>query len=72
MAMPEWLRLRRTQQAAPEDAAQWTKCPKCGTMLYRPDLAKNLYVCSACQHHFRMHAFDRIAMLIDGDRKSVV
>jgi acetyl-CoA carboxylase carboxyl transferase subunit beta len=67
MPMPEWLRIRRSPQAAAVDAAQWTKCPKCGTMLYRPDLAKNLFVCSSCRHHFRMHAFDRIAMLVDGD-----
>jgi acetyl-CoA carboxylase carboxyl transferase subunit beta len=36
-------------------------------MLYRPDLAKNLFVCTTCRHHFRMHAFDRIAMLVDAD-----
>ena len=36
-------------------------------MLYRPDLAKNLFVCTTCKHHFRMHAFDRIAMLVDAD-----
>jgi acetyl-CoA carboxylase carboxyl transferase subunit beta len=36
-------------------------------MLYRPDLVKNLYVCTTCKHHFRMHAFDRIAMLVDAD-----
>lgn len=59
--------MRRGPQQALEDAAQWTKCPKCSTMLYRPDLAKNLYVCTACKYHFRMHAFDRIAMLIDAD-----
>jgi acetyl-CoA carboxylase carboxyl transferase subunit beta len=67
MAMPEWLRMRRAEQSAPEDAAQWTKCPKCGEMLYRPDLAANLWVCTKCQHHFRMHAFDRISMLVDAD-----
>jgi acetyl-CoA carboxylase carboxyl transferase subunit beta len=65
--MPEWLRLRRSKETAPEDAAQWTKCPKCAEMLYRPDLAKNAFVCKNCGHHFRMHAFDRISMLIDSD-----
>ena len=65
--IPEWLRIRRGPQQALEDAAQWTKCPKCSTMLYRPDLAKNLFVCTTCKHHFRMHAFDRIAMLVDSD-----
>jgi acetyl-CoA carboxylase carboxyl transferase subunit beta len=67
VAVPEWLRIRRSPQQSAEEAAQWTKCPKCATMLYRPDLAKNLYVCNVCQHHFRMHAFDRVAMLVDGD-----
>jgi acetyl-CoA carboxylase carboxyl transferase subunit beta len=36
-------------------------------MIYRPDLAANLWVCPRCQHHFRMHAFDRISMLVDAD-----
>jgi acetyl-CoA carboxylase carboxyl transferase subunit beta len=67
MPMPEWLRLRRAQPIAPEDAAQWTKCPKCAEMIYRPDLSANLWVCPRCSHHFRMHAFDRIAMLVDAD-----
>ncbi len=65
--MPEWLRMRRAQPIPAEDAAQWTKCPKCGEMIYRPDLATNLWVCPRCQHHFRMHAFDRISMLVDAD-----
>ncbi len=67
VAVPEWLRIRRGPQQSAEEAAQWTKCPKCATMLYRPDLAKALYVCNVCHHHFRMHAFDRVAMLVDGD-----
>jgi len=67
MAVPDWLRLRRTKELTGEDAAQWTKCPKCGEMLYRPDLAKALYVCKNCGHHLRMHAFDRISMLVDSD-----
>jgi acetyl-CoA carboxylase carboxyl transferase beta subunit len=67
MAVPEWLRLRRAQPVAPEEAAQWTKCPGCGEMLYRPDLAANVWVCTRCGHHFRMHAFDRISMLVDSD-----
>jgi acetyl-CoA carboxylase carboxyl transferase subunit beta len=67
MPVPEWLRIRRAPEEAGRDAAQWTKCPKCSTMLYRPDLVKNLFVCSACATPLRMHAFDRIAMLVDGD-----
>jgi acetyl-CoA carboxylase carboxyl transferase subunit beta len=65
--VPEWLRIRRAQPIPAEDAAQWTKCPKCGSMIYRPDLATNLWVCATCGHHFRMHAFDRVSMLVDSD-----
>jgi acetyl-CoA carboxylase carboxyl transferase subunit beta len=65
--MPEWLRLRRATPVAADQAAQWTKCPKCGAMIYRPDLAANIWVCPTCSHHFRMHAFDRISLLVDAD-----
>jgi acetyl-CoA carboxylase carboxyl transferase subunit beta len=65
--MPEWLRIRRGDLPSGEDAAHWTKCPKCGEMLYLPELAEALYVCKSCAHPFRMHAFDRINMLIDSD-----
>jgi len=65
--MPEWLRLRRATPIAVDQAAQWTKCPKCAALIYRPDLAANLWVCPTCKHHFRMHAFDRISLLVDAD-----
>lgn len=67
MPMPEWLRLRRAETVPADQAAQWTKCPKCGSMIYLPDLAANAWVCPNCSHHFRMHAFDRISMLVDAD-----
>ena len=66
MPMPDWLRHRRSKEQT-QDAALWTKCPKCGEVLYRRDLAANLWVCSKCSHHFRMSAFDRISTLVDGD-----
>jgi len=65
--MPEWLRSRRSKNADARDAALWSKCPVCGEVLYRRDLAANYYVCTKCGHHFRMGAHDRISMLIDGD-----
>jgi acetyl-CoA carboxylase carboxyl transferase subunit beta len=36
-------------------------------MLYRKDLDANLSVCTKCNYHFRMHAYDRINSLVDGD-----
>jgi acetyl-CoA carboxylase carboxyl transferase subunit beta len=67
MPMPEWLRVRRGKDAGGRDAAQWSKCAECGEMLYRRDLAANLYVCSRCGHHFRIGAYDRISTIVDGD-----
>ncbi|HYL26231.1 MAG TPA: acetyl-CoA carboxylase, carboxyltransferase subunit beta [Candidatus Nitrosotalea sp.] len=71
MPMPDWLPSRRTKEASAADAALWSKCPKCGEVLYRRDLAANLYVCVRCGHHFRMSAADRIASIADGDFEEI-
>ncbi len=71
MAIPEWLRIRRSRGDDGRDAALWSKCSKCGEVLYRRDLAANLFVCTKCGYHFRMTAFDRISTLIDGDFNEV-
>jgi len=71
VAIPEWLRIRRNRSDDGRDAALWSKCSKCGEVLYRRDLAANLFVCTKCGHHFRMTAFDRISTLIDGDFNEV-
>ena len=65
MPVPDWLRVRKSNET--QDAAQWTKCPSCGELLYKPDLTAAGDVCTKCGHHFRMHAHDRIAMIVDGD-----
>lgn len=67
MPMPDWLRHRRTKPQEAEEAALWSKCPKCSEVLYRRDLSANLWVCPRCDHHFRMTAFDRINTLVDSD-----
>ncbi len=59
--------MRRNTTDESRDAALWSKCPKCGEVLYRRDLSANLDVCPKCGHHFRMNAYDRIAMIVDGD-----
>lgn len=66
MPMPDWLRSRRGKRES-EDAALWSKCPKCEEMVYRRDLAANLFVCPRCGHHFRMNALDRVSMIVDND-----
>jgi acetyl-CoA carboxylase carboxyl transferase subunit beta len=67
MPMPDWLRHRRSKPQESEEAALWSKCPKCSEVLYRRDLAANLWVCPRCDHHFRMTAFDRFSTLVDSD-----
>ena len=57
----------------------WTKCPKCGTMVFDKELDENLKVCTHCQYHFPIGARERIHSLVetctfeemDGDMTSV-
>ncbi len=43
----------------------WTKCGKCGEMLYQRELEENLYVCRRCGDHRRLTARQRIAITAD-------
>lgn len=56
-------KLTRPRRDIPSDL--WKKCPKCAEVLLIKDLAKNLYLCSKCDHHLRMPLWDRIALLSD-------
>ncbi|MCU0911411.1 MAG: acetyl-CoA carboxylase, carboxyltransferase subunit beta [Rhodobacteraceae bacterium] len=44
----------------------WTKCPECGQMLFHRELAENLNVCTACDHHMAITPRQRFAALFDG------
>ena len=48
--------------------AIWTKCPKCGELLYNRQLENNLKVCQKCNHYFRLSSQERIAFLADGGK----
>ncbi|MCZ2720361.1 acetyl-CoA carboxylase, carboxyltransferase subunit beta [Marinomonas sp. 15G1-11] len=43
----------------------WKKCPKCESVLYRPELDKNLDVCPKCEHHMRINARKRLDIFLD-------
>ncbi|MGH9438440.1 MAG: acetyl-CoA carboxylase, carboxyltransferase subunit beta [Terriglobia bacterium] len=43
----------------------WTKCAECKQTLWKKDLETNLFCCPKCNHHFRMSARARLAMLFD-------
>ena len=42
------------------------KCEHCSQVIWRKALEENLQVCPKCQHHFRLDARSRLAMLFDG------
>ncbi len=46
-------------------SGMWTKCDKCGQMIYQDDLENYKYVCPNCNHHFRLNAKERIRMFFD-------
>jgi acetyl-CoA carboxylase carboxyl transferase subunit beta len=43
----------------------WIKCNGCKEPLWKKDLEGNLHVCSKCNHHYRISAYDRINLLMD-------
>jgi acetyl-CoA carboxylase carboxyl transferase subunit beta len=43
----------------------WTKCEKCGTMVFDKELDENLKVCPKCEYHFKIGARERIHSLVE-------
>ncbi|MGB9690735.1 MAG: acetyl-CoA carboxylase, carboxyltransferase subunit beta [Candidatus Sumerlaeaceae bacterium] len=43
----------------------WTKCENCFNLVLTKDFEENLKVCKKCNHHHRMTARERVAMLAD-------
>ncbi len=43
----------------------WDKCKECGTVLYRPELERQLMVCPKCGHHHAISARARLEALFD-------
>jgi len=44
----------------------WSKCSKCGTMLFHRELSENLHVCTQCENHMVISPRERFASLFDG------
>lgn len=45
----------------------WTKCDKCGQIVYNNDLENNNKICTYCSKYFRMSAKERLIQIIDKD-----
>lgn len=43
----------------------WKKCVKCESVLYRPELEKNMDVCPNCDHHMRIGGARRLDLFLD-------
>lgn len=46
-------------------SGMWTKCDSCHSIVYHEDLVNNKYVCTNCNHHFRLKANERIEIFFD-------
>ena len=46
----------------------WAKCEDCKQTLWKKELEASLFCCPECNHHFRISARDRLAMLLDEDQ----
>jgi acetyl-CoA carboxylase carboxyl transferase subunit beta len=52
-----------TKKGVPEGL--WSKCAKCGAVLYRSELERNLDVCPKCDYHMRLPARKRLEYFLD-------
>lgn len=58
-----------TKKGVPEGL--WSKCDKCGAVLYRSELERNLEVCPKCQYHMRLSARKRLEYFLDANSQQI-
>jgi acetyl-CoA carboxylase carboxyl transferase subunit beta len=63
--IPSRIKTERRTRSVPEGL--WMKCPACDSVLYRPEIERNLQVCPKCSHHMRLGARDRLTRFLDPD-----
>jgi acetyl-CoA carboxylase carboxyl transferase subunit beta len=65
-----WFKRERKPMEAPEKRrvvteGLWIKCFGCKEALWKKDLEANFQVCPKCSYHYKINAYDRIALLMD-------
>ncbi|MFN2432201.1 MAG: acetyl-CoA carboxylase, carboxyltransferase subunit beta [Gemmatimonadota bacterium] len=65
-----WFRKRKNKPATPAERREipsdvWIKCEGCGEIIFKKELARNLWVCGKCRYHFRISCTDYIELLTD-------
>lgn len=70
--MPEWFKKKdRYTSLGPkkekETASEtiWSKCPRCGEIIFQKELERRLKVCPRCNFHFPLSWQERLDVLID-------
>jgi acetyl-CoA carboxylase carboxyl transferase subunit beta len=63
--IPSRIKTERRTRSVPEGL--WMKCPACDSVLYRPEVERNLQVCPKCAHHMRIGARERLNHFLDPD-----
>ncbi len=53
------------RRAIPEGL--WTKCRRCGELIFDKDLDANLKICTHCEYHFPLGAWDRVRSIVEPD-----
>lgn len=53
------------KQATNTPTGLWRKCSSCGEILQSSKLEENAQVCPYCDHHFRLSALERVALILD-------
>jgi len=61
--IPSRIKTERRTRSVPEGL--WMKCPACDSVLYRPEVDRNLQVCPKCANHMRIGARDRLSRFLD-------
>ncbi|MCX7878092.1 MAG: acetyl-CoA carboxylase, carboxyltransferase subunit beta [Ignavibacteria bacterium] len=66
--MPWFKRTKKnieTQEKKELGEGNWIKCPNCDEILHRKQWEQNLYVCTKCDHHFRIGSEEYFHILFD-------
>lgn len=61
---PKYVTVRQDEKKEMPEGL-WVKCPRCALIIYKKDMAKNLYVCIKCGYHFRLGVEERLSLTLD-------
>src|SRR5579884_94184 len=67
MARGGWFRRGARNGTAQANVPEglWTKCPRCGEILFARDVERNLKVCPKCDYHYKLRAQERLELTVD-------